>query len=602
MAKVWSFNTTIRNPERMENMLRALSELEGKDFNAQGQEAFFGLQIKKRLYKPEKRTLQEPDLISAVHLDESGDDIDDPIVERIISKYRGRDVDSSGRGRTAAGILNRFGLCVALQSKGAVVITALAKKWLEHEISDEELFTKFFLKWQYPNEIEAGYDDFDIKPFVGTLMLISRVNEKWASLGNKPVGLSKVEYQLFVPSLSKVEQIESYADRIIDFRTEKESKTGIDKANFVKEYMESRVREIYGEEKDLETALSDLRDYTDSSVRYFRVSGLLALRGGDTHIDIAADKEVEVESIVKNISPHAQSFSSYDEYFAHLNNIGAVELPWRNEADLEKITESLTTVIKTEAGTVDVSSFLSEVADLPVDKKVESLETKLNDLRIQKLKDLRHNIEALDECIARLENITSKSYETLTARPSLDLEWYAARALIVLNDATDIIPSLNIGDDGIPTGFRSNTSDIECYYVSFGMTVEATLLLGRDQWYAEGQPVMRHLRDFEDKAKTESVYCIFIAPYIHRDTLNTFWGSNKLGYEGRKQKIIPFTLAQFVAILKSAKKKIVSGTLTHSELDKLFRTITKEAETIENPHDWTAAFPKLIEDWSTVLQ
>ena len=47
MKKVWSFNTTIRNPERMENMLRALGELEGIMFNKDGQSSFFGLQIKK---------------------------------------------------------------------------------------------------------------------------------------------------------------------------------------------------------------------------------------------------------------------------------------------------------------------------------------------------------------------------------------------------------------------------------------------------------------------------------------------------------------------------------------------------------------------------
>jgi hypothetical protein len=598
MAKVWSFNTTIRNPERMENMLRVLSELEGVEFNDQGQEAFFGLQIKKRLYKPEKRTLQEQDLIDAVHSDNSGDDIDEILVERIVSKYRGREVDGSGRGRTAAGILNRFGLCVALQSKGAVIISGLAKKWLEHEIEDDELFTKFFLKWQYPNKIEAGYEDFDIKPFVGTLSLITKVNEKWKALGKTPVGISKFEYQLFVPALSKAEQIEEYSERIIHFRKEKEKRTGIDKTSFAKEFAKTRVHEIFGIGKDVETALNDLKDYTDSSIRYFRVSGLLALRGGDTHIDIAIDKEVEVKSILETIVPNARDFASDEEYFSYLNDLEALPLPWLNEEDMLKITQNLTTVIQAEAGTVDVSPYLSEIEGLPTEKRVASLETKLNDLRINKLRELRHNVDVLDECITRLENITSKHYETLTARPSLDLEWYTSRALMVLNDAIEIMPSLNIGDDGIPTGFRSNTSDISCYYDSFEMTVEVTLLLGRNQWFAEGQPVMRHLRDFEDVSKKETIYCVFIAPFIHRDTLNTFWGSNTGGYEGKKQKIIPLSIPQFVTILKLAKEKIIANTLTHSELDRLFSSIASEVENNKNPHEWVSIFPRLIEDWS----
>lgn len=578
-------------------MLRALSELEGTQFDAQGQEAFFGLQIKKRLYKPEKSTLGEQDLITAVHLDESGDDIDDDTVERIIAKYRGRDVDGSGRGRTAAGILNRFGLCVALQSRGSVVISDLAKRWLEHEIDDEELFTKFFLKWQYPNEIEVGYGGFDIKPFVGTLSLISKVNDKWATLGNKPVGLSKLEYQLFVPSLVRADQINDYAERIVSFRTEKEARTGVDKTNFIKQFSAARVREIYGENKPLGKALNDLRDYTDSSVRYFRVSGLLALRGGDTHIDIAKDKEVEVASILETISASAEQYSSYEDYFTYLNDINALELPWRNEEDLNKISAKLTTILESEAGEMDVASYITELAPLPTKKKVDSLGAKLNDLRIQKLRGLKHDVGALDECIEKLGSITSKNYETLTARPSLDLEWYAARALMVLNDAIEIAPSFNMGDDGIPTGFRSNTSDIECYYSTFGMTIEATLLLGRDQWYAEGQPVMRHLRDFEDKLESDTAYCIFIAPLIHRDTLNTFWGSNTAGYEGKKQIIIPLTLSQFVAILKIAKRKIGEGTLTQQQLKQLFESFAHHIEGVQNPHDWLVSFPEVIERW-----
>lgn len=597
MAKVWSFNTTIRNPERMENMLRALSELEGTKFDQGGQEMFFGLQIKKRLYKPERRTLGEQDLIDAIYAENTADDVDDTIVQKILQKYNG-DVDAAGRGRTAAGILNRFGLCVALQSSGTVVITDLAKKWLEHEISDEELFTKFLLKWQYPNKIENGYGDFDIKPFVGTLRLILLVNEKWERLGNKPVGLSKLEYQLFVPSLIKANQVENYAERIIAFRSEKEAKMGREKADFVNEFTITRAREIYREEKNIDTALSDLRDYTDSSIRYFRVSGLIALRGGDTHIDIAKDKTVEVKTIIEKVSSHAEEFISHEAYFNYLNDLDAVPLPWQNEVDLEQITEKLAEILRDEAGEQNVVDYFAEIEPLSTANKVESLESKLNEVRIQKLKDLRHNLDVLDECIEKLSTITSRGYQTLTARPSLDLEWYTSRALMVLNDATDIAPSYTIGDDGVPTGFRSNVSDIECYYQSFGMTVEMTLLLGRDQWYAEGQPVMRHHRDFEEKSNLESSFCVFVAPFVHRDTLNTFWGSNTAGYEGKKQMIIPLNLNQFVAVLKGARTKIAAGGLTHQNLQTLLSDIAEGVNGHNNPHDWVATFSHLIETWA----
>lgn len=591
MDKVWSFNTTIRNPERMENMLRALSELEGIDFDEDGQSRFFGLQIKKRLYKPEKRTLGENDLIEMVH-SESADDIPDDFVDRILSKYKGKSVDSSGRGRTAAGILNRFGLCVALNSKGKVVITDLAKKWLNHEIDDEELFTKFFIKWQYPNEIESGYSDFNIKPFIGTLALINGVNTVWESLGNKPVGLSKDEYKLFVPSLVNSDQINLYVDRIINFRKEKLSKKDREKTEFVKSFTLNRIAEIFNNKKP-DVALGDLRDYTDSSIRYFRMSGLIALRGNDTHIDIAQDKKVEVESILKNISPEAKQFQNYEEYFDFLSNINSVELPWKNQDDLKKISSHLEDILQEEGAVINSAGF----DNLAIDKKVKVLEENLNQLRINKLRELRHNVEILDECINRLESITGRNYETLTARPSLDLEWFVARSLHVLNDAVNIMPSFNIGDDGIPTGFKSNISDIECYYSSFNMTVEVTLLLGRDQWVAEGQPVMRHLRDFENKNQDKDAFCIFVAPMIHRDTLNTFWMSNRFEYEGRKQRIIPISLLQFVDILKIAKKKIQSNTLNHNTLNALLASFHGNIDSVQTSSDWIAKFPEIIKSW-----
>lgn len=597
MTKVWSFNTTIRNPERMENMLRALNVLEGRDFDGEGQKEFFGLQIKKRLYKPEKRTLVEQDLIDSVHADDTAEEIDDQVVKRILAKYTG-DVDAAGRGRTSAGILNRFGLCVALQSNGPVIITDLAKRWLEHEISDEELFTKFLIKWQYPNGIESGYKNFNIKPFVGTLKLISLVNKKWSNLSKKPVGLSKLEYQLFVPSLIKSDQIEKYANQIIEFRSKKESKIGKEKEKFVKKFSSDRVKKIFGSDKKVETALSDLRDYTDSSIRYFRISGLIALRGGDTHIDIARGKEVEVEAILEKISAEAKKFSSDKDYFDHLNNLDAIPLPWEDEVKLSQISENLSNVLKEEAGEDVATQYISETESLPAKTKVQQLESRLNDVRIQKLRDLKHDLNVLDDCIQKLESITTKGYETLTSRPSLDLEWFTSRALMVLNDAVNIEPSYTIGDDGIPTGFRPNVSDIKCHYNSFGMTVEMTLLLGRDQWYAEGQPVMRHLRDFEDESSIGDKFCLFIAPYIHRDTLNTFWISNTVGYEGKKQVIIPFRLSHFLDVLKGARNKISSGKMSHDDLLKLFRNITDKITDTNDPNNWTANFPQLIEEWA----
>jgi hypothetical protein len=123
--------------------------------------------------------------------------------------------------------------------------------------------------------------------------------------------------------------------------------------------------------------------------------------------------------------------------------------------------------------------------------------------------------------------------------------------LHALNDALKIQPNYPVGDDNEPTFTApAGMPDIECFYNKFNAICEVTMLTSRDQWYNEGQPVMRHLRDFEKKNENKDSYCLFIAPALHRDTLNTFWFSVKYEYEGRAQKIIPLTIENFINLIK----------------------------------------------------
>lgn len=596
MADVWSFNTTLRNPERMEALLRILAEMEGVVFDATGQEKFFGLQIQKRFYTPTRGTLGE-ELAAAVYDSDPNEELDTAIVGRILDKYRG-DVDSAGRGRTSVAVLNRFGLSIALQSHGPVVITPLGKKWLSGEIDDQELFTRFLLRWQYPNPIESGYSNFDIKPFPAVLHLIQGVNSAWALLGENPVGLSKLEYRFFALSLRSKEDIDQAIEQIIDFRQSSRSMSGRDRSDYEDNFMRSRLIAIFGQSDadSLRRQAGSLKDYADSSLRYFRISGLIALRGSGRYVDIANDKLAEVNSIVSSVGVTSVDFATAEGYLQYLGDL-SYDLPWQNEVDLRQISNNLSSVLRSEADENSVEIDMSELLSKPLAQQVSTLQEKINDVRIHKLRSLRHDLEVLDEAIDKLKVITSSRYETITARPSLDFEWYVSRALMVLNDALRIEPSYKVGDDGLPTGFRGKTSDIECEYESFGMTVEVTLLNGRDQWYAEGQPVMRHLRDFEDKLGSKQAYCIFVAPYIHRDTLNQFWTSNKYEFEGSRQKIIPMTINEFVEFLLRARNKIAAEEFGFAAIKSLLRDIAGTVDSYSDSINWQGNIKQILASW-----
>jgi hypothetical protein len=101
------------------------------------------------------------------------------------------------------------------------------------------------------------------------------------------------------------------------------------------------------------------------------------------------------------------------------------------------------------------------------------------------------------------------------------LEHITTLALYALNDAEIIKPNYPVGDDNEPASTApAGIADIECYYKNFNMICEVTMLSRRDQWFNEGQPVMRHLRNFENI--NNNSYCIFIAPNIHTDSAETF--------------------------------------------------------------------------------
>lgn len=124
------------------------------------------------------------------------------------------------------------------------------------------------------------------------------------------------------------------------------------------------------------------------------------------------------------------------------------------------------------------------------------------------------------------------------------------------------------------------------------------MLTGRNQWYYEGQPVMRHFRDFEDEHKDKLSYCVFIAPKLHRDTINTFWNAVKYGYEGQRQKIIPLSISNFVSILKSLlDMKTKQKSLRHENLSSLYDQILSSTNSFSDSNEWLGSIRATISSW-----
>ncbi len=236
-----------------------------------------------------------------------------------------------------------------------------------------------------------------------------------------------------------------------------------------------------------------------------------------------------------------------------------------------------------------------DLANMTIRNKIQF--SKLYLLKLQKIKQYydMSSLENLSNCIKTLKNIHKTGNKS-----SLELEKQASLALMALNDAEEIKPNYPMGDDGEPTFTAPRgVSDIECYYNVFNLVCEVTLLKNRAQWYNEGQSVMRHLREFEEKNPDKTSYCLFIAPKIHIDTTNTFWNAIKYEYRGKPQKIIPFTIDQFIHLLDILHiyRDKYQNVFSHNELIKLYDSIINLVRTSPSSDEWIKQIPNQIKMW-----
>lgn len=204
------------------------------------------------------------------------------------------------------------------------------------------------------------------------------------------------------------------------------------------------------------------------------------------------------------------------------------------------------------------------------------------------------DLSRIEEYIDALKNIHQSNN-----KKSIELERLLTLALNALNDALEIKPNYPVGDDNEPTFTApANKPDIECFYENFNSVCEVTMLTNRSQWYNEGQPVMRHMRDFENTHTGKTAYCLFIAPRLHQDTIETFWMAIKYGYKGASQRIVPLSISQFIRLLESLLEiRKEEKRFTHIELLNLYEQILNLTSRVAHSEEWIERIPGIINVW-----
>lgn len=597
MKKIWSISTTVRNPERIRNFLVALRPLDGEVWNHEAQRKFQILLIQHKLYGAGNK--QFTNNLSREHREllENSDTLTYEQAEEILDA---RNYVGAGdmRGRQSFNPIKKMGLA-RIDNDGKIRITSFGE-YLSREDADlGEMFFKSFLKWQLPNPLSRDFktdDGYTIKPFIATLHLINEVNKLCREKGVTEKGLSQVEFNIFVPTLIDHRKIIPQAKLVLRFRA------GIEKLANERDKQAYINRFIHDHFSDFEN-IEHAKDYGDNIRRYFRMTRYLHLRGNGYYIDLEPRRNIEIQKILETDNGSSQRFTA-EEYINYISDINLPILPWETPTELKRISEYTANDIKQyqnqlKQQRIQIVEFnFKDIAGLSVGQ-LKSYITELRDYRrtLQETEDhfVSQNVDKVREYIDRLKNIRQSK-----EKKSIELEHLATLALNAINDALSIKPNYPVGDDNQPTFTApANKPDIECFYNSFNGVCEVTMLTNRAQWMQEGQPVMRHLRDFEDINNSKETYCLFVAPALHRDTVNTFWTAVKYEYEGRKQKIIPLTINELTKLLEAIIAiKDRGQRLDHRQLMSLYDSIINLTNTAASSDVWTSQIPGVVEQWS----
>jgi hypothetical protein len=605
----WSISTTVRNPERLRGFLKVLKKIEGEIWNKDTQCKYQTLLIQERVYGfGNSQFYNASRRCSAltreqIRLIESMEPITYDQAKEIFKTKNY--VDPAHRGRESINPLKKLGLIVI--ESGKIKVTPLGNYLLQEDYDLGEMFFRSFIKWQLPNPSNVDYkesDGYDIKPFIGTLHLIDRVNHKWAKLNRDPVGISKDEFSLFAQTLINYKDIDKQAQEVVNLRLECNGKSQQEQKKLKEKYGIKFAREFLGtnEPKKIKKLLKNLKHYGDNTIRYFRLTRYLFIRGNGFYVDLEPRRQIEITNLLRFDNAKSLAFPDKTAYLNYIADIRQPELPWETETELTKIAEVNEKEIKEL-----IKKLIDKKIQIPPfsQKDIKQLSTEelkryIEDLRIYRREinsvQLRFESQEIDNLVGYI-NALKRIYRS--ERKPVELERLVTLALNALNDALNIKPNFLVGDDNEPTFTAPpNKPDIECFYDGFNSVCEVTMLTDRSQWYHEGQPVMRHVRDFENNNTDKIVFCLFVAPRLHRDTVNTFWNAIKYEYEGSKQRIIPLTIGQLIELLEILLQIKTSGRqFKHTDLLELYSKIIMMTNNIKRSDLWLEKIPETINEW-----
>lgn len=539
-SRAWNFPTSPRSPNKLQGELKLLKNFDGRYWNKETQ-----LEFAKSL----------------------------ETYEGFQGEVSKKETAFAARDRLRGPRLMGFICTPKRGTNGKLEFTDVGNLFLNATEEQQELiFQRQIAKVQYKSHLHnnKGFEDMNIRPLMLMIKMLLALEK-----------ITKEELALFALTLTDFTKFNYVIEKIKLYRKKiSEMKPGIERKTFKRDFAISYVNEIYkddisegrtklreGGTEFSKTKLQTLKDYSDSTIRYLRATGLFTLQ---PHGQALTLTKAKLDDSLYLLNTYGLSVSTYtdNEYEDYIKNyLGNPSLPVlrvdNTDNQLIDYNRMLSVVKSTdESFAVEIASeFESSTNSVEKINTLIKLERKITEIQVKnEAKEIRRDYDTSFNDIKKIfEDISAKDKD-IVDRP-LMYEWNTWRSMVLINDALNVQGNYVADADGNPVSTASGGKpDILVEYKNFWLAVEVTLQSGMKQYETEGEPILRHVGHLQrsriELNDTRPVYGLFIAEKINEEVISHLFSvanRNSQVYKG-KVRILPVDRKSFVNLTESALK------------------------------------------------
>ncbi|WP_276891708.1 AlwI family type II restriction endonuclease [Helicobacter japonicus] len=475
--KILSFSTTMRNPQRIADFLKALLPFENYLLTHEIIMQVIARLIKYKIYIPNYANGYFRDIV------ESDEVFNEQQIKEIIEnspqnhKEAGFNWGWDSRFDTFYKLPMEFGFCfyamnqpLIISHTGHLLIDAI-NEIPSNEAKIANIFLNCMMKYQRNNPFRSV-----LNVNVPLLLLLNTMNLLKEEIGDSKIHILEVPFLL----CWRDDNYNALAHYILDFRREYPSFA------YSREIIYEKCLNLLDSNNSIRFKISQVCDEAvDEYIRKMRITGIISLRGNGRFIDFNTFEIPKIDYVLENYS-HFQTFDDKQSYFAYMGVIDSHILEVKEQININQDSLKQQTL----------EFFAMQYSKEQIYQELSILSSK--------------NAKSKDEILKFIGEPTR-------------FEFLTAIALRQHFSTLEIVPNYSIDDEGLPKCHASgNQPDIFCKDNISQSIFEVSLICGRGQVNNELLPIARHLKEMIESNKDSSLkfsyFAVFIAPKIFEDS------------------------------------------------------------------------------------